>query len=119
MTWRHVNNALATALMVLTMWTGFVAASAHGQVRADGTPLVLCSADGPVLIVLGADGKPTGKALICPDLAPGLIAALELAAAVIPGATWAFREATFTLGQMAPREILVARARARSPPLVV
>ncbi|MCB2129985.1 MAG: hypothetical protein KDE03_13135 [Rhodobacteraceae bacterium] len=119
MSWRHVNNVLGAVLVVLTMWTGFVAAFAHGQARADGVPLVLCSADGPVRIVLDAEGKPTGKTRICPDLAPGLIAALAIAAPVVPEATRAFREARFSSRTVTAPEFSLARPRARAPPFLV
>jgi hypothetical protein len=69
-------TALLLALSLVA--TGQLAASARGQMVAGGQLLALCSSGGVVQATLDAEGRPTGERHLCPDLAPGLLAALGL-----------------------------------------
>lgn len=80
---RALRLASAVLLTVALTLTGIVAASARGQVRAGGEVLVLCSAGGPVQLTRDAGGRPTGGSHLCPDLAPGLLSALDLGSPVV------------------------------------
>lgn len=73
-----LRTLTALLLAMSLMATGLLAASARGQTMAGGQVLVLCAAGGLVQATLDADGRPTGERHLCPDLAPGLLAALGL-----------------------------------------
>lgn len=77
---RHAaRSALFAMLMLAVGGMGLVAAAARGQTRAGGEVIVLCSGGGLVQVTLDENGAPTGETHLCPDLAPALLAALDLA----------------------------------------
>lgn len=67
---------LGLALCLLLALTSQSMAVARGAPGPTGQ-VVLCTGTGPVTILVGADGQPTGAVHICPDLALGLFAALD------------------------------------------
>ena len=68
--------ALCLAWLIAVTANGL--AMARGQIAADGGLLVLCSGGGLVQVVLDGNGKPTGLAHVCPDLAATALAAIDL-----------------------------------------
>ena len=76
MTRPPLRSVLILTLALATAAMGVAAAAARGQVRAGGEILVLCSGAGLVQVPRDATGAPSGPAHLCPDLAPGLLAAL-------------------------------------------
>jgi hypothetical protein len=75
---RFAHQFLCLSLALLLAATGLVAASARGQTVVNGQVVILCSGGGPVQLSLDASGNTTGPAHLCPDLALGLLAALDL-----------------------------------------
>jgi hypothetical protein len=78
MTGIQTRKAVALILIVAMAAMGYAAAMARGQSQAGGQVLVLCSGGGLVQVTLDENGRPTGDTHICPDLAFGLLAALEV-----------------------------------------
>lgn len=114
---RHAARSALFALMMLaTGGMGLVAAAARGQTRAGGDVIVLCSGGGLVKVVLDENGAPTGETHLCPDLAPTLLAALDLALPEIE------RPAVIVAAGFAEAAVPAATrsapaSRARGPPL--
>mgnify|MGYP001244144400 CR=1 FL=1 len=111
-----VRNLIAalTCLAVLAM--GLAAGAARGQVRVGGQVAVLCSGGGLVQVTLDAEGVPTGRQHICPDLALSLLAAFDLAPADVTRPAVAGEDLT----PLSPRRstVLTLRAtQARAPPV--
>lgn len=77
---RFAQNFLCLSLALLLAVSSLVAASARGQTVVNGRAIVLCSGGGLVQPGLDGSGNPTGSTHLCPDLALGLLAALELPA---------------------------------------
>ena len=76
---RARSPLLSLFLSVLLTLTGISLASARGQLtEGDGQIMVFCSGGGLVQMEIGADGKPTGKSHLCPDIAASALAALDL-----------------------------------------
>lgn len=66
-------------ILIFAMTTmGLVAAAARGQTVLGGQVVMLCSGGGLVQVTLDETGAPTGDTHLCPDLAFGLLAALEV-----------------------------------------
>lgn len=108
-------TALLLALSIMA--TGLLAATARGQTMAGGRVLALCSAGGPVQATLDAEGKPTGERQLCPDLALGLLAALDLAADDV-AAPLSVRVADLPRQDAAsPSDSFSAAPQARGPPV--
>jgi hypothetical protein len=59
--------------------TGLTLAAARGAAPAAGQ-VVLCSGGGLLVVSVDAEGNPTGKPHVCPDIALSLIATTALAA---------------------------------------
>ncbi|WP_347310597.1 DUF2946 family protein [Defluviimonas sp. SAOS-178_SWC] len=76
---QSARSAILALLMIAIGGMSLVAAAARGQTRAGGAAIVLCSGGGLVQFTRDENGQPTGKAHLCPDLAPALLAALDLA----------------------------------------
>jgi hypothetical protein len=72
------HNILNLSLALLLVATSLLAASARGQTAVNGQPVILCSAEGLIQVSLDSNGDQEGLAHLCPDLALGLLAALEL-----------------------------------------
>jgi hypothetical protein len=107
---------MAVALALMLAATSITLAVARGQTRIGGQVAVLCSGGGMLVVTLDAEGKPTGPAHLCPELAVGLFAALDLAAPL--------PERRVTVGRVVhvPARAPVAGSRpvppsARGPPL--
>lgn len=76
---RARSPLLSLFLSVLLTLTGISLASARGQLtEGNGQIMVFCSGGGLVQMEIGADGKPTGKSHLCPDIAASALAALDL-----------------------------------------
>lgn len=113
-------RTLTALLLTLSLVaTGMLAATARGQTMAGGQVLAFCSSGGLVQATLDAEGRPTGERHLCPDLAPGLIAALGVAAPDVAAPLT-------VLAADPPRQVVadpagMARAltQARGPPVAV
>ena len=110
---RPIPGLLMAAVLALTSLT---LAAARGQVR-NGDTVVLCSGGAAVTVSLGVEGKPTGPAHICPDMALVLLAgvAASPAAAPSPVVRPGERLAIVAASVSAPRG--VPPARSRGPPV--
>ena len=71
------------ALILLMLATSVSLGIARGQVQADGA-VVLCSGTTISLQPVGGDGEPGPRALVCPDMAPGLMVAIALPTVSLP-----------------------------------
>jgi hypothetical protein len=110
-----LRSAQAMTLALLLALTSVTMAVARGQVMRDGT-VVLCS--GAVISAGAPDasGTPAGPAHICPDMALGLLVALDLA---LPQAACPQTRARLLADRPAQRSRgrALPVARARAPPL--
>lgn len=75
------------SLVLLMLLTSVALGMARGQVRAGGE-LVLCN--GSAVVIVTTPGGDPGHAHYCPDMATGLLAALELPPVQIdrPAGSW-------------------------------
>lgn len=71
------------ALILLILATSLSLGAARGQMQVDGA-VILCSGTTVSVQPAGPDGHPGRRALICPDMAPGLMAAIALPALSLP-----------------------------------
>ena len=112
---RFAHNILCLSLALLLAATSLVAASARGQTVVNGRAVILCSGGGLVQLGLDASGNPTGPAHLCPDLALGLLTALDLPAPdlLLPQGRV---EAIHPTGQSHCTERNVPACGARGPP---
>jgi hypothetical protein len=62
----RIRPTLAIALALMLAVTSLTLAVARGQAPAAGV-IELCSGAGLAAVPVGADGKPTGPAHVCPD----------------------------------------------------
>lgn len=74
---RPLQSLVALILAVAMTVMGYGAAAARGQTTIEGRVLVLCSGGGLVQITLDENGQPTGQSHLCPDLAYGVLAAID------------------------------------------
>lgn len=117
MTARPINRLIALILAASLVALGLAAASARGQAATGGQVLVLCSAGGLVQVALDAEGQPTGETRLCPDLAPGLLAAVALPGPAL-AAPLAVRAADLPRQDAAsPSDSFRAAPQARGPPV--
>ncbi|MBC7141276.1 MAG: hypothetical protein H5U18_03830 [Rhodobacteraceae bacterium] len=109
------RSALLALLMLAIGGMGLVAGAARGQTRAGGEVIVLCSGGGLVQVTLDGNGAPTGETHLCPDLAPALLAALDLALPALARPT-AVVAARFTEAAVPAATRSAPASRARDPP---
>lgn len=103
--------ALCLAATSLTM------AVARGQTRVAGE-IVICTGYGIATLSVDAEGRPTGPAHICPDMALGLIAALGAVAPLVIRPEGDVAE--LSVAALKHRGSLARQpARARSPPALI
>lgn len=117
MTARAMNRLIALILAAALAAMGFAAAAARGQTMAGGQVLVLCSANGIVQPTLDSDGGPTGANHLCPDLAPGLLAALDVAVPDVAAPALALAAELPAPGVALPAGSTGALPQARGPPV--
>ncbi len=114
---RHAARSAFLALLMLAIGgMGLVAAAARGQTRAGGEVIVLCSGGGLVQVTLDKNGAPTGETHLCPDLAPALLAALDLALPDIERPV-AVVKAQFPGAELSDASRSAPALRARDPPI--
>lgn len=110
-------TALVLAMSIMAM--GLLAASARGQILAGGQVLALCSAGGLVQATVDAEGRPTGERHLCPDLAPGLLAALGVSAPEVVTALMVLAADMPGSGAASSAGLPGAAPKARAPPVPV
>lgn len=118
MTALRARYLLSITLVLALALAGLAAAAARGQTRAGDQLLALCSSGGLVQVATDAEGRPTGRAHICPDLALSLLAGPVLAPLAVPmpaTAAGAFIGPVATSGVSAHG----VPATARAPPVPV
>ncbi|WP_284163503.1 hypothetical protein [Frigidibacter sp. SD6-1] len=113
-----IRTFAALALSLLIALTGAGIAASRGLADGSGQVLVFCSAGGLVQIELDADGNPTGRSHLCPDLAAHALAALDLAVAGLPAPQALAQRPSFPGPHPAALLPLPAAFRARAPPVV-
>lgn len=74
-----LRNLIAAVICLAVLAMALAAGMARGQVQIGGQVAVLCSGGGLVQVTLDAEGVPTGRYHLCPDLALSLLAAFDLA----------------------------------------
>ncbi len=117
MTTRPMQSLVALVLAVSMTVMGYAAAVARGQTTVDGQVLVLCSGGGLVQVTLDANGEPTGNSHLCPDLAFGLMAALEITPPDVAAPTDVISEALLPLVVAERRDQARVVSQARGPPV--
>lgn len=110
----RMNPALRICLILGLMLTGIGLGAARGTVQIGGQ-MILCTGEG-IVISVGADGRPDGRAHVCPDMALAMMAAAvspDPPPAPSPRArpVQAFQPATTMPARQAPP------AAARDPPV--
>ncbi|MCY1127065.1 hypothetical protein OU426_09375 [Frigidibacter sp. RF13] len=113
-----IRTIAALALSVLVALTGAGIAASRGVVQGSGQVLVFCSGGGLVQIEVDAEGNPTGRSHLCPDLAAHALAALDLAAADLPAPQALVVWRGFPMPEAAAALPLPAAFRARAPPVL-
>lgn len=114
---RLTRPILAGLLSLLIALTGLgMAVARPGVLPGDGRVLVLCSGGGLMQVEIGADGKPTGKSHICPDLAATALAALTALAVELPAPAARFAPARPVAAGHQLATGAVIRLVARGPP---
>lgn len=68
----HLRPYIAVLLATILGLTGQAMAVARGTSNASGE-MVICSGNGPQILLIDSNGKPTGPAHICPDCTLSLI----------------------------------------------
>lgn len=106
---------LTSLLAGVLALTSLTMAVARGEIRVAGE-VVICSGEGMVVVRRDADGKPQGPAHICPDMALGLIAALDAVPPVLERPQTTARALTPQLARI-QSDRAGPVARARGPPL--
>ncbi|MDW4551086.1 hypothetical protein R5H32_17120 [Defluviimonas sp. D31] len=119
MTRPPLRSVLILTLALAMAAMGVAAAAARGQVRAGGEILVLCSGAGLVQVPRDATGAPSGPAHLCPDLAPGLLAALADSAPAEAARPVTPVETSLPAAKRVPGAAVLAPFGARGPPVPV
>lgn len=112
-----LQRLLALVLAVSLTAMGLATAMARGQVLSGGQVLVLCSGGGLVQITLDAEGAPTGDSHLCPDLAYGLLAALEVSPPDVARPVAAVTDAGRAVADVVLHGQAPVVAQARGPPV--
>ncbi|HEY0275348.1 MAG TPA: hypothetical protein VGC31_04675 [Paenirhodobacter sp.] len=110
-----IRPFLVLVLSLAIAVTGLGLGVARGQIRLDGQ-IVLCTGEGMITYERGPDGKATGAAHICPDMALMLFSSAS-GAAMIP-LTAALRTSSALFARPATRAAGLAphSPSARDPP---
>lgn len=105
-------------ILILAMTTmGYVASAARGQTVLGGQVVVLCSGGGLVQVTLDETGAPTDETHLCPDLAFGLLAALEVSPPAVARPVAAVTDARRTIAGVVLHGQAPVVAQARGPPV--
>ncbi|MEZ5887584.1 MAG: hypothetical protein R3D56_11990 [Paracoccaceae bacterium] len=113
-----IRSFAALALSLLIALTGAGIAASRGLAEGPGQTLVFCSGGGLVQIEVDAEGKPTGRSHLCPDLAAHALAALDLAVADLAAPQALAVRRSFPTPHAATLLPRPAAFRARAPPAV-
>lgn len=105
---------LPVLLAVALVLTAQAAAVARGQPEPVGE-MVICTTGGLITVAVDAEGNPVGPAHVCPEATAGLVAPLQTAHGVTPGATVIMDTDVFA-ARPAPRGHGLRPATARDPP---
>lgn len=115
--WTIMRPFVAICLAVILATTSLTMAVARGQTRVAGE-IVLCTGYGISTVTVDATGAPIGPVHICPDMALGLMAALDLASPILSRPE-GVAVAVFEANLPRPRAHAVPPSRARDPPSLV
>ncbi len=111
------RKTVALILILAMTAMGFAAAAARGQTDLGGQVVVLCSGGGLVQVTLDESGAPTGETHLCPDLAFGLLAALEVSPPDVARPFVAATDAPGAVADVVPHGRAPGAAQARGPPV--
>lgn len=111
------RKTVAVILILAMTAMGFAAAAARGQTVLGGQVVMLCSGGGLVQVTLDETGAPTGDTHLCPDLAFGLLAALEVSPPDVARPMLDATEAPRTVAGVVLHGQAPVVAQARGPPV--
>lgn len=117
-----MTRFLSLTLALLIAVTSQPMAMARGVAMDAAGPVILCTGQGPVSVVLDRQGNPIegtgGLVHICPDCALTLLAAID-APNVVPLPVIHMQILAQTFGMTPGNPVIPTTAQARAPPLFV
>jgi hypothetical protein len=114
---RPLRSLFAIALALLLAATSMTLAVARGQTRIAGE-IVICSGNGFTTVSVDEYGNPVDAVHICPDMALGLLAAIDHAPLVVERPAGRVSDLILVEPRL-PRARSFVVVRARGPPMVV
>jgi hypothetical protein len=112
--WIYARPFVATCLALILAVTSLTMAVARGQTRVAGE-IVICTGYGMSTVKVDANGEPADPIHICPDMALGFMAALEVVSPT-PTRPEGASNAAFDAASLRLTAYSTFPSRARDPP---